>query len=70
MAGRQEASAYNGHFGCMCYHPLFLLNEFGDRQTPPSSPWQRCGIRLSGERKWLPDTRNPLGRWTQGGGAW
>ncbi len=28
--GDQEASAYNGHFGCTCYHPLFLFNQFGD----------------------------------------
>ena len=28
--GQQEGSAYNGHFGCMCYHPLFLFNQFGD----------------------------------------
>ncbi|MHC4178554.1 MAG: transposase [Planctomycetota bacterium] len=30
--GRQEGSAYNGHFGCTCYHPLFLLSQFGDLQ--------------------------------------
>src|SRR5262249_25593700 len=28
--GHQEGSAYNGHFGCTCYHPLFLFNQFGD----------------------------------------
>ncbi len=28
--GRQEGSAYNGHFECNCYHPLFLFNQFGD----------------------------------------
>ncbi len=28
--GQQEGSAYNGHFDCMCYHPLFLFNQFGD----------------------------------------
>ena len=28
--GEQEASAYNGHFGCACYHPLFCFNQFGD----------------------------------------
>ena len=27
--GNQEGSAYNGHFGCTCYHPLFLFNQFG-----------------------------------------
>ena len=26
----QEAMAYRGHFGCNCYHPLFLFNQFGD----------------------------------------
>jgi hypothetical protein len=28
--GCQQGSAYNGHFGCTCYHPLFLFNQFGD----------------------------------------
>jgi hypothetical protein len=28
--GRQEGSAYNGHFGKTCYHPLFCFNQFGD----------------------------------------
>ena len=28
--GQQEGSAYNGHFGRMCYHPLFCFNQFGD----------------------------------------
>jgi hypothetical protein len=28
--GEQEGSAYNGHFRCTCYHPLFLFNQFGD----------------------------------------
>jgi hypothetical protein len=27
---RQEGSAYNGHFGCTCYHPLLCFNQFGD----------------------------------------
>jgi hypothetical protein len=25
-----DSSAYNGHFGCTCYHPLFCFNQFGD----------------------------------------
>ena len=25
--GEQEGTAYNGHFGCTCYHPLFLLTN-------------------------------------------
>src|SRR5262249_15264924 len=28
--GHQQGSAYNGHFVCTCYHPLFLFNQFGD----------------------------------------
>jgi hypothetical protein len=28
--GDQEGSAYNGHFGCACYHPLFCFNQSGD----------------------------------------
>jgi len=28
--GEQEGATYNGHFETVCYHPLFLFNEFGD----------------------------------------
>jgi hypothetical protein len=28
--GTQEQSAYNGHFECVCYHPLFVFNQHGD----------------------------------------
>ena len=28
--GEQEGASYNGHFGSMCYHPLFVFNLFGD----------------------------------------
>src|SRR5271165_4080796 len=35
--GAQEGSAYNGHFGCTCYHPLFVFNHFGDLE--------RCALR-------------------------
>ena len=28
--GEQEGSAYNGHFGCRCFHPLFCFNQWGD----------------------------------------
>ena len=27
--GEQEGTAYNGHFECTCYHPLFLFNQSG-----------------------------------------
>ena len=28
--GEQEGTAFNGHFGGTCYHPLFCFNQFGD----------------------------------------
>ena len=28
--GQQEGAAYNGHFESVCFHPLFLFNQFGD----------------------------------------
>ncbi len=27
--GAQEGTAWNGHFDCSCYHPLFVFNQFG-----------------------------------------
>ena len=27
--GQQEGAAYNGHFECVCCHPLFPFNKFG-----------------------------------------
>jgi hypothetical protein len=36
--GNQEGSAYNGHFGCTCYHPLFLFNQFGDLERSSLRP--------------------------------
>ena len=35
--GDQEGTAHNGHFGCSCYHPLFVFNQFGDLE--------RCTLR-------------------------
>lgn len=35
--GAQEGSAYNGHYACTCYHPLFVFNQFGDLE--------RCALR-------------------------
>jgi len=36
--GDQEGTAYNGHFGCTCYHPLFLFNQFGDVERSSLRP--------------------------------
>jgi hypothetical protein len=49
--GTQEGSAYNGHFGCTCYHPLFVFNQFGDLE--------RCALR-SGNVHSAADWRNVL----------
>lgn len=35
--GAQEGTAYNSHFGCTCYHPLFVFNHMGDLE--------RCRLR-------------------------
>jgi Transposase DDE domain group 1 len=35
----QEGSAYNGHFGCTCYHPLFVFNQLGDVE--------RCALSIA-----------------------
>jgi hypothetical protein len=34
---RAGGRRYNGHFGCTCYHPLFVFNQFGDVE--------RCALR-------------------------
>ncbi len=36
--GDQEGSSYNGHFGCTCYHPLFVFNQFGDLERSTLRP--------------------------------
>jgi len=36
--GEQEDSAYNGHFGCTCYHPLFVFNQLGDLERSALRP--------------------------------
>lgn len=35
--GAQEGTEWNGHFGCNCYHPLFIFNQFGHLE--------RCALR-------------------------
>ena len=35
--GNQEGTAWNGHFDCSCYHPLFLFNQHGQLE--------RCKLR-------------------------
>jgi len=35
--GAHEGTAYNGHFACTCYHPLFVFNQDGELE--------RCALR-------------------------
>ena len=51
--GAQEGTAYNGHFGCTCYHPLFVFNQFGDLE--------RCVLRPGNvaQRRWLEGIAKP-----------
>ncbi len=52
--GQQEGAAYNGHFECVCYHPLVSLTSSGivkeRRYDPGTSPAPMAG-------------RNSLSRW-------
>ena len=52
--GQQEGAAYNGHFECVCYHPLFLFNQFGDCEARRYDP-ETCIVPMAG--------RNSLSRW-------
>ena len=45
--GEQEEAAYNGHFGCICYHPLFCFNQFWRLRRGGSQTRQRP------QRRWL-----------------
>ena len=56
--GEQEGSAYNGHFGCTCYHPLFCFNQFGDLE--------RCLLRngnVASADDWLSVLEPIVGRY-------
>jgi hypothetical protein len=54
--GEQEGSAYNGHFGCTCYHPLFLFNQFEAEKAQfapleaPRASWRHCAHYLASAR--------------------
>ena len=60
--GEQEGSAYNGHFGCTCYHPLFVFNQLSYVERCALRPgnvhsaagWRRCGAGAGGRA--LPGT--------------
>ena len=71
--GEQEGSRYNGHFGCTCYRPLFVFNQFGDLERSALRPGHvhsaegyLYAVRLPGnqvlQRRISPLLRRPLGR--------
>ena len=36
--GDQEGAEYNGYFGCVCYHPIFVFNQDGDLERRAPRP--------------------------------
>src|SRR4029077_18424407 len=36
--GEQELGVWNGHYECICYHPLFVFNQFGDLERRSLRP--------------------------------
>ena len=58
--GEQESSAYNGHFGCICYHPLLEFSQLGDIE--------RCVLRPGqcAPRRWLGRGARACGRPSRG----
>jgi hypothetical protein len=49
--GEQEGSAWNGHFGCTCYHPLFVFNQYGDLERSGSGR-AMCTAPRTGAWSW------------------
>jgi hypothetical protein len=45
--GEQEGGAYNAHFGCTSYHPLFVFNQLGGCRA------LRLTARQRAQRRWL-----------------
>jgi hypothetical protein len=58
----QEGSAYNSHFGCTCYHALFVFNQLGDVERCALRPgnvhsadgwrWWRIGAEYNQEKRY------------------
>jgi len=64
--GEQEGTAFNGHFGCTCYHPLFCFNQSGDAEQSllregnvhSAKNW-RAGVRRWHEHRQLAPGARP-----------
>ena len=62
--GSQEGTAYNGHFNCTCYHPLFL--RVGFIVTNPSRSDERVVKFYNGRgtaEQWIKEGKNAV-KWT------
>jgi len=57
--GEQEGSVWNGHFGCTCYHPLFVFNQFAILSGAPCVPATSI-VPMAGGRFW---SRSWFGIW-------
>jgi hypothetical protein len=55
--GQQEGAAYNGHFECVCFHPLFCFNQFGDCEGAVLRPGN-CSGSLAEGRDGLAELRS------------
>lgn len=60
--GTQESTAWNGHFGCMCYHPLFVFNQFGH-----PLPGSACLYAREGRTLCSTPGQRPQCRWMESG---
>jgi len=49
--GEQEGSSYNGHFECVCYHPLFCFNQWGTARGRCCAR-DMCPAPTTGRRCW------------------
>ena len=63
--GQQEGTAYNGHFECTCYHPLFVQKNAGLRRkslrttgTKPGQGVKRGVNPTTGTQKLGPPERS------------
>ena len=59
--GQQEGAAYNGHFECVCYHPLFLFNQFGSTSFGDCEGADATTPENVHSGRWL--AGNSLSRW-------
>jgi hypothetical protein len=60
--GEQEGAKDNGHYGSVCYHPLFCFNQFGDGEGAV-----RCEGNVSSAQGWRELLAPIVARYAQSG---